>query len=522
MPSPSSMSSPPPPAPSRHPRGLYTLFFTEMWERFSYYGMRALLVLFMTDAVVRTQAAQGHVRGGGLGFSDEIATAIYGLYTAMVYLMALPGGWMADRLLGARRAVWYGGIIIAAGHFTLAIPATETFFLGLLLVVLGTGLLKPNISVIVGDLYPEGGARRDAGFSIFYMGINLGALVGPLICSTLGEKFNWHYGFAAAGVGMVLGLIQYRATAGYLGEAGLYPRKKMTAPQPRVDPAWYVVLGGLGLLLVVVILGLMRVVQFNPVPIARNASYAIVGFGALYFAGIFLFGKLDAVEKKRTFVLLVLLAASAMFWSGFEQAGSSLNLFAERCTQRSFAIFDRVLPAAWAARINPIPTGWFQSLNPIFIIVLAPIFGAMWVALARRNLAPSLPAKFALGLILLGAGFLVMAAAAKSAAAGRQVWPTWLIATYLLHTFGELCLSPVGLSAVTKLAPPRFVGQMMGVWFLAASLGNLIAGLIASEFAKGTEALPAMFMQIVVTTAGAGLLLLLASRPLRKMIGNVQ
>jgi len=196
-----------------HPRGLSTLFFTEMWERFSYYGMRALLVLFMVDAI----------RSGGLGLTDEVATSIYGLYTAAVYLAALPGGWLADRLLGAQRSIWYGGIIIAAGHFVLAIPRTETFYLGLVLVVLGTGLLKPNISAIVGDLYPEGGARRDAGFTIFYMGINLGAAIGPLVCSTLGEKLNWHYGFGAAGVGMVLGLVQLRLTRRHLGQAGLRP-----------------------------------------------------------------------------------------------------------------------------------------------------------------------------------------------------------------------------------------------------------------------------------------------------------
>jgi len=499
------------PPPSGHPRGLYTLFFTEMWERCSYYGMRALLVLFMVDAV-----------RGGLGLADETATAIYGLYTAMVYLAALPGGWMADRLLGAQRSVWYGGIIIAAGHFTLAVPMKETFFLGLLLVILGTGLLKPNISVIVGHLYPEGGARRDAGFSIFYMGINLGALIGPLVCSALGEKVNWHYGFAAAGVGMVFGLIQFKLTAKHLGEAGLRPRQKEGAASQGLDKAWYGVIAALAVILLTVALGLSRAVTFNPVPIAQKTSYVIVGLGASYFAGILLFGKLDALEIRRTVVLIVLLMASAMFWSGFEQAGSSLNLFAERYTQRTIATLNWLLPAAWAKKINPIPTGWFQSLNPVFIIALAPVFGALWVALARRNLNPSIPAKFAVGLILLGLGFLVMAGASRIAAAGKQTMPYWLITTYLLHTFGELCLSPVGLSAVTKLAPRRFIGQMMGLWFLATSLGNLIAGLIAGKFAEGPAQLPEMFLRIVLTTVGSGLLLLALARPLRKLMGDIR
>jgi POT family proton-dependent oligopeptide transporter len=485
---------------SRHPRGLYTLFFTEMWERCSYYGMRALLVLFMVDAI-----------RGGLGFTDETATAIYGLYTAMVYLAALPGGWMADRLLGAQRSVWCGGIIIAAGHFTLAVPLKETFFLGLLLVILGTGLLKPNISVIVGHLYPEGGARRDAGFSIFYMGINLGAFIGPLVCSALGEKVNWHYGFAAAGVGMVLGLLQFKLTARHLGEAGLRPRRKEGAAKQGFDKAWYIVVAGLAVVLLMVALGLSRVVTFNPVPIAKKTSYVIVGLGAIYFAGILLFGKLDTVEIKRTVVLIVLLMASAMFWSGFEQAGSSLNLFAERFTVRTIAALQ-----------YEVPTGWFQSLNPVFIIALAPVFAALWVALARRNLNPSIPTKFAIGLILLGLGFLVMAGASQIAAAGKQAMPYWLITTYLLHTFGELCLSPVGLSAVTKLAPQRFVSQMMGLWFLATSLGNLIAGLIAGKFAEGPAQLPEMFLRIVLTTAGSGLLLLLFVRPMKKLIGDIR
>jgi POT family proton-dependent oligopeptide transporter len=481
-------------APS-HPRGLYTLFFTEMWERFSYYGMRALLVLFMVDGM-----------RGGLGLKDEVATAIYGLYTAGVYLAALPGGWIADRFLGAQRSVWYGGIIIAAGHFTLALPWTETFYLGLLLVVLGTGLLKPNVSVMVGELYPEGGARRDAGFTVFYMGINLGAALGPLVCSALGEKINWHYGFAAAGVGMVLGLAQYRLTAKYLGTAGSAPgHREGVRPKDRML-AW----AALGAIILVIGLVMTGSVRLNPVALARGTSYVILGVAVVYFGSVFFFFPLDRTEKKRIGVILVLFLSSAMFWSGFEQAGSSLNLFAERYTQRSF--FQHL-----------IPTGWFQSLGPVFVISLAPVAAAVWVGLARRNLNPSLPVKFALGLLLLAGGFLVMAGASSFVAGGQKVRPAWLITTYLLHTFGELCLSPVGLSSVTKLAPRRLVGQMMGTWFLATSLGNLIAGLLAGTFStNGVGNMAGLYLQIVLTTAGAGLILLLFRRPIRNLMAGVE
>jgi len=472
-----------------------------MWERASYYGMRALLVLFMVDAV-----------RGGMGLTDETATAIYGLYTALVYLVALPGGWIADRLLGAQRTVWYGGMIIAAGHFTLAIPSNETFFIGLLLVILGTGLLKPNISVIVGEIYPEGGARRDAGFTIFYMGINLGAAIGPLVCSFLGEKINWHYGFAAAGVGMLLGLLQYKLTAKHLGDAGLRPRGKDRGPNPGIDKGWYFVAAGLGAVVLVVVLGLTRAVTFDPLFLAKKASYAIVGLGTLYFASVFLFGKLDSLEKRRCMVLVVLLLACAMFWSFYEQAGSSLNLFAERYTHRIIGFFEKEIPA-----------GWFQSLNPVFIIAFAPLVASLWVTLARRNIRPSVPAKFAFGLILLGMGFLVMAGASKVLPSGGKVLPYWLISTYFLHTLGELCLSPVGLSAVTKLAPQRFVGQMMGLWFLATSLGNLIAGLIAGTFSAGTVAqMPAIYLRIVLITVSGGVFLLILAPLLRKFVGDTR
>jgi POT family proton-dependent oligopeptide transporter len=481
-------------SPQGHPRGLYTLFLTEMWERFSYYGMRALLVLFMVDAV----------RHGGLGMTDQVATSIYGLYTAAVYLAALPGGWVADRFLGAQRSVWYGGLVIASGQFTLAIPRTETFYLGLLLVVAGTGLLKPNISAVVGELYPEGGARRDAGFTIFYMGINLGAALGPLAASTLGEKLNWHYGFGAAGVGMVLGLIQYRLTRKHLKQAGAQPNQAAS----RADRmALY---GGVGAILLVAGLLLSGVVRLDPVAIARGTTYFIVGVAALYFVYLLALCDLTPTERKRVGVIAIMFVASAMFWSGFEQAGSTLNLFANRYTQRFLALANFEVPA-----------GWFQSVNSGCIIVLAPLVAAMWPALARRNRNPSLPVKFAVGLVFLGLGFLVMAGAAKLVAGGQKVWPTWLITTYVLHSIGELCLSPVGLSSVTKLAPRRLVGQMMGTWFLATALGNLIAGLLAGQFrADAVDQMPALYLRIVLTTVGTGLLLLLFARPVKSLMAG--
>jgi proton-dependent oligopeptide transporter, POT family len=488
-------------APARdilgHPRGLATLFFTEMWERFSYYGMRALLVLFMVDQVER----------GGLGFTDQTATAIYGLYTAAVYIVALPGGWIADRLWGAQRAVWFGGIVIMVGHFVLAIPGIASFFLGLLLVVLGTGLLKPNISAIVGELYASGDPRRDAGFTIFYMGINVGAAIGPLVCGWLAQS-NWHYGFAAAGVGMLAGLVQFALTREALGEAGRAPGAVATDRQRRI--AWASIALTIALAVALLWAGVQGLIGFDAPRLARWAALATAVATVGYFAVVFVAGHLDREERNRMIVILVLLFGAAMFWAGFEQAGSSLNLFAERYTQRDFGAFS-------------IPAPWFQSLNPFFIIVLAPLYSMLWVGLARRHLEPSAPAKFAFGLMLLGLGFAIMIVAASLVAAGNDVLPTWLIFTYLLHTMGELALSPVGLSSVTKLAPRRYVGQMMGLWFMASGLGNIIAGLIAGRFdPEALDEMPGLYTQIVLTTVGAGLLIALLVKPLKRLTGNAR
>lgn len=503
-----------------HPKGLMTLFFTEMWERFSYYGMRALLILFMTTAIV----------DGGLGFDDKTSGAIYGLYTMGVYLLALPGGWLADRLFGLKKSVWYGGIIIAIGHFTMALPGlqnlfsggheaktalssldTSSFFLGLILIVLGTGLLKPNISSIVGQLYAPGSTKRDAGFSIFYMGINIGALIAPIACSTL-ATYDWHLGFGLAGLGMVLGLIQYRATSKSLdglGEAPIVqtPAEIASNKKLKTSVTWM----GVGLLGVIVIL-FSGLVSIDVSLIASVSGYviAVVAFG--YLGYVMAFGGLNTSDRNKVGVITILFLFSAMFWSGFEQAGSTLNLFAERFTDRT--VFG------WE-----IPTGYFQSINSMFIILFAPFFGAMWVWLGRRNLEPSSPLKFTFGLLLLGVGFFVMYFAAKIAASGDLAAPTWLILTYMLHTFGELSLSPVGLSLVTKLAPKSYGGQMMGIWFLSVALGNLIAGLIAGEASGGTEEalaqMPDQYMLIVYTVIGSAVLLFLLKPVIRKMMGNV-
>ena len=506
-----------------HPRGLATLFFTEMWERFSYYGMRALLILFMTTAAVE----------GGLGFDDLTAGAIYGLYTMGVYLLALPGGWVADHIIGLKKSVWYGGIIIAIGHFTMGIPGiiglfssaehagvstldTYSFFLGLVFIVIGTGMLKPNVSSIVGDLYSgdseEDSAKRDAGFSIFYMGINVGALLAPIVTSFLAEKVDWHLGFGAAVLGMVLGLIQYKLTEktldGY-GEAPVYETPEAQVKAKKTANIAKVV-GGIFVL--VIALFFLQVINIDAQSIANVSKYIIAATAILYFVYVFMFGGLTKEEKGKVGVIGLLLLFCALFWSGFEQAGSTLNLFAERFTDRT--IFG------WE-----IPAGMFQSINSLFIIMFAPVFGAMWVWLAKRHLEPSSPLKFAFGLILLGMGFLVMYFAAKIAASGDLAAPTWLILTYLLHTFGELSLSPVGLSLVTKLSPHRFVGQMMGMWFLAVALGNLFAGLIAGHLSGGTDEalaqMPGQYMLIVYTTVGAGVFLLLIAKPVRKLMGNV-
>ena len=416
-----------------HPAGLTTLFLTEMWERFSYYGMRALLVLYMV-------APAG---GGGLGFEVTKATRIYGIYTGAVYFTNIFGGLLADRMLGARLAVLLGGIIIACGHFSMALQALPSFYVGLFLIVIGTGLLKPNISVMVGKLYREGDPRRDSGFSIFYMGINLGAMIAPLICGYIGQRISWHLGFAMAGVGMTLGLIQYLAHGKRLAHVGGRPTG-------------------------------------NPKPLVGATVSTPQG--------------LTPEDKRKLVVVVLLCFFSLFFWTAAEQAGSSFNLFAERHTRAEFLGFS-------------FPSSWFQSVNSIFILALAPIFSWLWLRMGRQQ--PSSPIKFTFGLLFASIGMFVIAIAALFIGGGR-VSPLWLVAVYFIQTIGELCLSPVGLSTVTKLSPIRMVGLMMGVWFLAASLGNYFAGMAAGFYQDSSTALFRLFGALgIVTLAGTVLLFLL-------------
>jgi POT family proton-dependent oligopeptide transporter len=476
-----------------HPRGLSTLFFTEMWERFSYYGMRALLILFMTAAPA----------AGGLGFDTATAGAIYGLYTSMVYMTTLPGGWIADRLIGPQRAVLYGGILIASGHFSMAVPSLTTFYLGLLLIVIGTGLLKGNVSVIVGRLYSATDGRRDAGYSIFYMGINTGAFVAPLVCGYLGQRVSWHLGFAAAGVGMVLGLVQYIFGRKYLGDAGRYPATAGSpgaiAKQRRSARIWAIVAAAL------VIGGGLAVysgvLPVSPTQIADAAGYFLLGLTLAFFGWLYLTPGWTPAERRQLYVIGVLFLGAALFWSQFEQAGSTLNLFADRNTRTSLL--------GWS-----FPSTWFQSLNSLFIITLAPLFAWLWVWLSRRGAEPSSPTKFGVGLVLVGAGFAVLVGGAILAERGVQVSPMWLVVVYFLHTCGELALSPVGLSAMSKLAPLRIGGLIMGVWFLAAAVGNYIGGRMAGFYEAWT--LPGLFGAVAAFGIGAGVLLLLLAPGMRR------
>jgi POT family proton-dependent oligopeptide transporter len=478
-----------------HPRGLSTLFFTEMWERFSYYGMRALLILFMTAPIAE----------GGLGMGTAVAGAIYGLYTSMVYMTTLPGGWIADRLIGQRRAVLYGGVLIASGHFSMAFPSLATFYLGLFLIVIGTGLLKGNVSVIVGRLYRPGDIRRDAGFSLFYMGINLGAFLSPLVCGYLGQKINWHLGFASAGVGMVIGLVQYVLGGKYLGTAGLEPA---ATPAESAHLRRNAVLWGGAALVGLIALGVGAYTGALPVTatqIADGAGYLLLIICVGFFGWLFFAGDWTAEERKRLYVIAVFFLAAALFWSLFEQAGSTLNLFADRNTAPTIL--------GWH-----YPSSWFQSMNSLFVWAFAPVFAWLWLWMGRRQ--PSTTTKFALGEILVGAGFAVLVVAAKLAATGVQVSPMWLTVVYLLHTFGELCLSPVGLSAMTKLAPIRIGGLMMGVWFLATSVGNFIAGRLAGFYES--MPLPQLFTIIASMGIVAGLLLMPLARPVTRMTGDAE
>jgi proton-dependent oligopeptide transporter, POT family len=483
-----------------HPRGLSTLFFTEMWERFSYYGIRPLLVLFMTAALF----------DGGFGFDRETASSIVGIYAFCVYLASLPGGWIADRWLGLQRAIWYGGILIAIGHLAIVLSAVfhqASFFIGLIFIVAGTGLLKPNISAIVGDLYAPGEpARRDAGFSIFYMGINIGALIAPLITGYLGERVGWHYGFGAAGVGMVIGLITYKLRA---------PKTLQgigTEPSVGPDEQWKVklyTLIGVGIIAAVVAWAMMGLFTIDAPALAARMRDVVLAMAVLYFAYLFFLAGLNTDEKKRVAVIIVLFVFATIFWSAFEQAPTSLNLFAADFTDRNLFGWE-------------VPILWLQSINSFFVITFAPVFAALWVSLGRRGKNPSSPAKFAFGLFFAGLGFLVMVLAANKVIDGGgavRVSMMWLTVSYLLQTWGELALSPVGLSSMTKLAPRKFVGQMMGVWFMAAALGNLIAGIVGGHVdPENLQQMPELFQRTAMSLFIAAAVLAALVIPIRRMM----
>ncbi|MGH7665162.1 MAG: peptide MFS transporter [Gemmatimonadaceae bacterium] len=470
-----------------HPPGLGLLFVAEMWERFSYYGMRALLVLYLVNSV---------------GWGDARAANLYGTYTMLVYLTPLIGGYLADRLIGTRRSLVIGGVLIAAGHFTLAFPSMGMFYAGLGLVIIGTGFFKPNVSTMVGQLYEEGDQRRDSGFTIFYMGINVGAFLGAIICGWLGQKVGWHWGFGAAGVGMVLGLIVYLALREkYLPGIGLVPAKTGSAVEvPGSSVAdvakqgWVPGAAGaaIGVVLGWMVGGTLGVIMGA----AIGASLAITILGS------------HGEERKRVIALFIVVFFVIFFWAAFEQAGSSMNLFADRQT-------DRVV-AGWE-----VPSTWFQSVNPLLIIIFAAPFAMLWSKLGRVGKEPSTPLKMALGLFLLGSGFLFMVAGAKLADAGDLVSPFWLVAAYTFHTWGELCLSPVGLSYVTKVAPWQFASLLMGVWFLANAAANKIAGSLAAML----ETIPSLtdfYTIFVVSSFAAGVVMLMLVPLLKRLTRTVK
>jgi POT family proton-dependent oligopeptide transporter len=438
-----------------HPRGLATLFFTEMWERFSYYGMRAFLLFYMVTPVAN----------GGLGFTDAQGTSLYGTYTGSAWGAAIIGGIIADKMIGQYRSVLYGGILIMLGHLSLVFQALPFFYAGLALIVIGTGLLKPSVSTLVGSLYPQGDPRRDAGFSIFYMGINSGAMLGPIIAGYVAQKVDWHLGFGCAAIGMALGLVQYVLDKRYLAPAlqRMEAEKKMQAAAPVAHVS------------------------------AASGSGGTLGF--------------TSGEWGRIFAIVVLFLFASLFWAGYEAAGSSLALFADRNTDLHILGFE-------------FPSSWFQVLQPFFVIVLAPIFAWLWIRLGSRE--PSVPTKFAFGLLFMGLAFVIMLPAGAAVAADNtlrvSVW--WLIIWNLFSEFGELCLSPVGLSAITKLSPARIVGLMMGVWFLSLAFGNKLSGWTAGLIS--TMSFIGVLEWMGGTLLVASLVMFVLVKPVRRLMGDVK
>ena len=475
-----------------HPKGLVTLFLTEMWERMSYYGMRGILILFMIASY----------ESGGLNIDNVSASAIYGIYASTVYLAALPGGWIADRLIGQQKAILFGGLIIMLGHISLIFTNINAFYLGLILIVIGTGLLKPNISAIVGELYKGKEALKDSGFTIFYMSINLGSILGFFICGYLGENIGWHYGFAASAIGMGFGLIQFFIYRKYLGEVGTKPTFNLDQKTKRRD--FYILLLSFVFFVSISFGFFYNYINFSAIEIANSLTGIITIIALSFFLYVFKAGKLTNIEKKNMFLLVVLFFGAALFWSGFDQGGSSLNIFAKEYTNRFIYGWE-------------YPASWLQVINPLFVVILSPFFAYLWIYLGKKMLEPHLTIKFGFGLILMALGFVTISIGATIALQYGSAGAQWLLITYLFHTLGELTISPVGLSAVSKLAPKRFLGQLMGIWFLASSLGAIIAGILSGKATEvGIETMPNLFLQISYWSIGFGIILILLSRPIKK------
>lgn len=487
-----------------HPRALQPLFFTEMWERFSYYGIRPLLVLFMAASLY----------DGGLGFSNTEASAIVGIYAGAIYLSALPGGWLADNWLGQRRAVWYGSVLIALGHLAIALSAlwgATAFFIGLILIVLGSGLFKTCISVMVGSLYDTTDVRRDGGFAIFYMGINIGALLAPLLSGVLMEHWGWHWGFGIGGLGMLAALMIFRLWAvPAMQRADAARGREATWDAPaqhrRHVGTWVAVF--MVLLIGLVMLSATGVIHIDASALAEAMTSVLIVVALGFYAYLMLFNGLNGDERARVTICFVLIVAAAFFWAAFEQQPTSYNLFANAYTDRSLFGWE-------------VPTVWFQSLNPIFIVLLGPLFGWLWPALGRRHLEPGSPMKFVFGLLLAAAGFGLMMLAAQRVLSGPGlVSPLWIVASMLLLTLGELCLSPVGLSTMSGLSPRRTQGQLMGLWFTGSALGNLVAGLIGGHVnPEEVQQLPELFGRSAIALVIFAVVLLLLVPVFKRMLG---
>lgn len=465
---------------SDHPRALRILFFTEMWERFSYYGMRGLLVLYLVN---------------GIEVPRESALEIYATYTGLVYATAVFGGYLADRWLGAPRAIFIGAILMAMGHFAMAVPSLLYFALGLLIV--GNGFFKPNISTLVGTLYAASDSRRDAGFTIFYMGINLGAFLAPLVCGTLGQMYGWHVGFAVAGVGMLAGLLIFARGQQLLQTEMVSP---VSSAKSINLPTVFGLSAGLAIIVGIIVL-MWPSISGGWNQLSASAKLSSVGLFMLMVISLLL-RKLARPDLGRVSVVLILEVFVIFFWMGFEQAGGTMSLFADTQTDRVVAGVE-------------IPTVYFQSLNPLFIILLAPFFSILWTYLDRSAFALSPILKQALGMVILGMGFIILAIAQERAEIWGPVSPWWLVCVFFIHTAGELCLSPIGLSTVSRLAPVQFAGAMMGIWFLTMAFANYFAGMLENVLAgSGIN----LYWFLVTSSIGAGLLLALISPLLHRLI----